>query len=491
MTPNIVIIALDAARAQNFPFYGYQRNTTPFLWGNKEKFAVYENAISSSYWTMPSVASLFTGMYTSGHGLVADGDKLDEKIPTLPGILKTKGYRNVAFVRNVYVSEYSGLSKNFDEFFSITGLDHAKNIMEKLAKNWLGNLQPCGIKNVNYKLNGNTNRKIINNIIARLTDLSVDSGGNRFISDFKKWLRKYHEKPFFAYFHFMETHLPFRAPHRYSLNYLTLRENIRKLTINHNHMDFLLGRRRMYEKDFDILRGAYDNAIRYIDHLVMHICNMLVEYKVIDNTMIIITSDHGENIGDHGLMFHYWCLFDTLIKVPLLIKYPKPISLKGRIESIAQNVDILPTILKILDEKEERHYEFLQGNDLLYKTFYRRPKNIAISELLKPFGMDRYIYRDRFKKFDKRLLSVRTKDKKFIYSSKNNHECYDLKKDANELKNLYPEIKGFEDLFRYSEYFYQKMDKFYQKNKFRIEGNTASKYTESRIMESLKTLGYM
>ena len=80
MKPNIVIILLDAVRAQNLPFYGYDRNTTPFLSSVADEFCIYQNAISSSYWTMPSIASLFTGMYTSSHGLLADLDKLDDAI---------------------------------------------------------------------------------------------------------------------------------------------------------------------------------------------------------------------------------------------------------------------------------------------------------------------------------------------------------------------------------------------------------------------------
>ena len=128
MTPNIVIIALDAVRAQNLPFYGYHRNTTPYLSSLEDDFVIYENSISSSYWTMPSVASLFTGMHTSGHGLVVDGDKLDPTLSTLPGILKSHGYRCAAFGRNIYVSDYSGLDNEFDDFFSKSYIDQLKKI---------------------------------------------------------------------------------------------------------------------------------------------------------------------------------------------------------------------------------------------------------------------------------------------------------------------------------------------------------------------------
>ena len=96
----------------------------------------------------------------------------------------------------------------------------------------------------------------------------------------------------------------------------------------------------MSTDDIDILIGAYDNAIRYLDSLIGEIIGILKINNHYENTMIIILSDHGDNIGDHGLMFHYWCLYDTLIKIPLLIKYPSVMMMKGKgkqSSSIRQN----------------------------------------------------------------------------------------------------------------------------------------------------------
>lgn len=112
MQPNIVIIIFDALRAYNLHVYGYRRNTIPFLFENKHEFAICQNAISSTCWMMPSVASLFTVMYASGFALVTDRDKLDERLPWLTTILKNRGYRSATFVRNVYLSEHSRLIKS-------------------------------------------------------------------------------------------------------------------------------------------------------------------------------------------------------------------------------------------------------------------------------------------------------------------------------------------------------------------------------------------
>jgi arylsulfatase A-like enzyme len=464
-----------------------------FLCENKHEFAIYQNAISSTYWTMPSVASLFTGMYTSGHGLVTDGDQLDEMLPSLPTILQNEGYRSAAFVRNVYVSEYSGLNKGFDEFYCTFKLDYLKKIAAKFARKSLGRAQPPGINNVDPsfdEIDDNSNR--LPNIAAKLIDILSDAGGRRFVRDFKRWLPAEQGRPFFAYFHFLETHSPYRAPLKYAFNFLTLRENIKKLFVNHNHLKFLTDQDAMNADDFDLLIGAYDNAIRYLDALVAQIIHQLKKYRYYDDTMIILLSDHGDNIGDHGLMFHYWCLYDTLIKIPLMIKYPRITAPTGEIDRIAQNVDILPTILGILDKNDRRYTKHLQGNDLLQEGGeYRRPPEIAISELVKPFGPDRRMLRDRFKQYDRRLLSIRTANRKFIYSSRKDHECYDLQADPQELNNLYPQTDRFEELIKYAETYYRRMDEFYQKNKERIEGQIETAGIDSKIKEKLKSLGYM
>lgn len=206
MTPNIVIIVFDAARAQNFPFYGYQRNTTPFLWENRDQFAVYENAISSSYWTMPSVASLFTGMYTSGHGLVVDGDQLDESLPSLPAILKKSGYRCAEFTRNIYALEYSGLHRNFDHVYSKFQLDYMKRIVASITKNKMEQIGGSLSNDAGCSyLEKNNRHPSMSTFLARITDLVFDAGGKQFVRDFSKWLRADNHMPFFAYFHFLET----------------------------------------------------------------------------------------------------------------------------------------------------------------------------------------------------------------------------------------------------------------------------------------------
>ncbi len=493
MKPNIVIILLDAVRAQNLPFYGYDRNTTPFLSSVADEFCIYQNAISSSYWTMPSIASLFTGTYTSSHGLLADLDKLDDALLTLPQILKNNGYRCAAFGRNIYVSDYTGLDRYFDDFYSITGIDRIKTLSGKISKRFLNDILPPGINRL-YQgtINaGNSKKQKIFNTAARFVDVFMDSGGRKFVSNFSNWLKKNRSTPFFTYIHLLETHAPYRAPLNFATKFLSMQANLKKLFVNHNHLNYMLNRAPMTSQDFEILVGAYDNSICYSDYLIKKIVHSLKKYHIFDDTMVVILSDHGDNIGEHGLMSHYWCLYDTLIKIPLMIKFPAAAGMRGSVSRVVQNVDIVPTILALLEENDPKIWNQVQGNDLSGQAACKREEGIAISELVKVFGPDREKFKAQLNQYDRRLLSIRTQDLKFIHSSRGDHEFYDLAKDPTESHNLYPGDDRCSTLKEKALTYFKRMDDFYRQNIEKIDGRIEVEKADASVIERLKSLGYM
>jgi arylsulfatase A-like enzyme len=463
------------------------------LASKQKKFALYENAISSSYWTMPSVASLFTGMYPSGHGLLADGDKLDQSLATLPKVLQHLGYRNSAFVRNIYVSDYSGMNTGFHDFYSRSGVDSLKKILSRISDKAVNQLQPPGITRLSEdaSVEGDSATERLFNAIARCFDVLIDSGSRRFVHFFSDWLQKNRTNPFFAYFHFFETHTPYRAPLNFALKYLSIRDHIDKLFVNHDHLKYLLHKCQMTSRDFNILLSAYDNSIHYADYLIGKIIRILQRQGVYENTMLIILSDHGDNIGDHGLMFHYFCLYDTLIKIPLLIKYPDSIGAVGKMTGMAQNVDIFPTILAILKVQNQKIWQQIQGNDLLGKALPRRDQDLAVSELIKTFGPDKAQYKAQLSPYNRRLTSVRTQNQKFIFSSRGDHECYDLAKDPAESRNLYPHTDNFIDLEKKASIYHQRMEGYYQRNRQKIDGPVTEDRMDESVVKQLKSMGYM
>jgi arylsulfatase A-like enzyme len=481
---------VDALRAKNTPFFDYKRNTTPFLYSIRDELTIYKNAISSSYWTMPSVASLFTGKYSSGHGLVVDGDKLDESLFTLPDVLNKKGYRCAGFVNNIYVSDYSGLDKGFQDFYTETNLDFFKQKAEKIFNKKLDKLKPPGITRSQDNQNS-VDSSYVYDIFGRIIDNIIDRGSKSFLSKAKNWIDKNAKNPFFIYFHIFETHSPYRAPGKYAFKFLTLKDHIKKLTLNHNHINYLLNPNVLNDDNFETLTSAYDNSIFYADHLIKILFDKLKEKKLYDNSLIIILSDHGDNIGDHNLMFHYFCLYDTLIHIPLLIKYPYGIRPPGEESRIVQNVDIFPTICSVLGIEKGNIWNQFQGNDILQHHPPVRDSRFAISELIKVFGPDRDHFKNELEKFNRRLLSIRTNNEKFIYSSNDDHEFYDLIKDPDENNNLYMNNKQFYPLKSMALSYYTKMNDFYEANRKNIDGFIDKQTINDEITDKLKSLGYM
>ena len=497
MKPNIILMVWDATRAKNLPFYGYHRNTTPFLKSIERDLSVYRNAISSSYWTLPSITSIFTGMHSSSHGLLVDGDTINPSLFLLSEILGHEGYSCGAFNRNPYVSSFSGLDKGFHEYVSDARClwDYLKQVERRWKKRFSTDpSQVFSVQDTQVSPDGDTTvkRRMIERL-KHVPDAFTDSGSRRMARLFSKWVREKtkENKPIFAFFQTIETHSPYRTPLRFSLKYLTPAEIYQKICINQDHLSFLLGKTRMTESDFSILRNAYDNAILYSDSLTGLLIQTLKDEKIYENTLFILLADHGESIGEHDLMFHIWSLYDNLIKVPLVIKYPKDLGMTGQVEAIVQNTDILPTILTLLGKPNHPAAAQLQGNSLVDGSIVNRDPDIAISELIKPFGPDKMAYRSQLSKYDRRLLSVRNAHQKFIYSSRGDHEFYDLAKDPEEMSNLYDESTVFTNLDTRAKIFYQRMEDFYQQNRAHIEMEKMPQIEDESIKEQLRQLGYL
>jgi arylsulfatase A-like enzyme len=163
--------------------------------------------------------------------------------------------------------------------------------------------------------------------------------------------------------------------------------------------------------------------------------------------MVIITADHGENIGDHHMMAHKYCLYDTLLHVPLIIRYPAGTVAPRRVEHQVQTLDLLPTVLAMLGDAVPEIRSFLQGYDLLSSTRH----DFAIAEQAQP---DLSTFRKRFpgtdvSRFDRALTMIRTERYKYIWASDGKHELYDLQTDSKEQCNIVAERPDLtEDLDR-------------------------------------------
>lgn len=399
--PNVLLVIMDSLRRDHLSCYGYKRHTSPHIDLIASQGTVYENAISPSSWTLPVHASLFTGMYPSKHGADDEHQFLKPVYRTLAEILNELGYDTLGFSWTPYVSRSVGLDRGFKSFYEMfrSRINHIKRVL-----------------------------------------IHRDSGAEQTITLLGSWLKRNYksEKPFFAFINFSETHHTYWAPEPYRYMYLNGRSGIFKKIMDINKQpDKVFGENiELDDEGIEILKALYDGEISYLDFKLNKLFTILKEIKKFDDTVIILTSDHGDNFGDHGFLSHRYNLYDSLIRIPLIIRFPGVFRQGEHNKKLVQLTDILPTLLDILEVEGDTSelWNEIQGLSLLRSEC----RKYAISELSRPdfkYLVKKYPGFDP-SPFDRRLKALRTEDYKYIWSSDGKHELYNLSSDPGETINL-------------------------------------------------------
>ncbi|MBI5030576.1 MAG: sulfatase [Chloroflexi bacterium] len=458
--PNILLIVIDATRARNLSCYGYARATSPNLDRLAAQGVLYEQAITSAGWSLPAHASLFTGLYASRHGADDQHKYLQSDHLTLAEMLSARGYCTLAFCDNPYVGPATGLDRGF-QWFNRSFNSSTRPASKKIAK------LTRRYRNALAKARG-----------------EHDSGAaniNRHVLESLQRL-KGQSSPFFMFMHYEDTHAPYRLPEKFARFLPKNIELDKALKVNQDPWKHLIDPKQMSEEDFQILRALYDSEIYYVDYRIGQVLNTLQAMDMYDNTLIIVTADHGENIGDHGMMAHKYCLYDTLMHVPLIIRYPSGVTNPGRVQHQVQTLDIVPTILSMLRDTDSPVFLSLQGYDLL--SSYRR--EFTIAEQSRP---DLSKFYTRFpgvdvSRFDRALTMIRDDRYKFIWASDGRHELYDRKSDPSEEHNVI-------DVLPHVAANLEKQLQEWQSGFKRVEVSTPAPEFDQEVVERLQALGYL
>lgn len=403
---NVIILVLDALRPDHLSCYGYERETSPNIDRLARQGLVFQNAVSQAGWTLPSHASLFTGLFPAEHGATDEHHFLDPQIPTLADLLSSRGYDCLCATSNAWISETTGMTRGFGDV-----------------------CQPSLYSGI---------KKIAN--AARKRYLDRDHGAATICRYVKKWLgSRSPDRPFFVFMNLLEAHTPYHVPNSFIKPYLPRGVNpAGALGINQDCDAYMAGKAPMSSDDFEILRSVYCGAISYLDKQLGDLWAYLESLGQAENTLLAITADHGENFGDHGLMGHRFCLYDSLIKVPLIVKGPGIGASEKPVEPLTQLIDIPCTILDLAGMEDIPERSGMSGLNLL---------KIASSEEQHPFVVSLQslpnltVYERDHPDFDpslfnKRIQSIRTLDYKYIAYSDGTEELFNLKKDQVETENL-------------------------------------------------------
>jgi len=451
--PNIIIVLLDTLRADHLSCYSYERPTTPCIDRIAAEGVVYEQAISQSAWTPPSHASLFTGTYPSEHGVTRSRLVLDPHLVPLPEVMQGHGYRTYGVSNNYWLSRETRFDRGFDEF--LHGWQLIQNRGRNVALERQGKRDQLGLEPLSGSDDGG-----FAEACGRWTNLLYDKVTQKLLRSFnayddgawllnrtvRGWLPEWRrrERPFFAFLHYMDTHIRYKAPGRYHTLHTPSGLSSRRIRrVNQNPWRYVAGAKDMSEEDFTILRGLYDGEVSYTDHRVGQVYEMLRTSGVLDDSVLIITSDHGENLGDHQLMDHQYCLYDTLLRVPLIIRFPSEFPAGLRVQEPVRLVDVFPTLLQLTGIGDEGLWEQSRGQPLFRSDVEGAEARRAISEYLEPQPplevlQERYPDSD-IGRYDRTLRSVRSGSHKYIWASDGAHELYDVGQDPAEERNIVSE----------------------------------------------------
>ncbi|MBW2282378.1 MAG: sulfatase [Deltaproteobacteria bacterium] len=325
--PDVVLIVLDTVRASNMSAYGYARPTSPVFDALAKEGVLYLDATSPSTWSLASHASLFTGLFPSGHGAHFESKMLDNRAPTLAETLAAAGYDTRCFTANAFISPAIGLTRGFratDEAWRSGGA----------ARTFLFAFR----------------------LLDRLGFGAADKGGAAVVSSFERWSETTpadapDARPAFVFINLLEAHFPYhQLPDAY-LEEFSNRSRAELQPISMTLMGAQFGGREAsrIEGAARAATDMYDGGILYTDHLLGRIVEALRRRGTLDDTVLVVMSDHGEMLGEHGFYGHGEALYEPSIRVPLMLRYPARVPSGVRVSTPVSTVGVYATIADLLD----------------------------------------------------------------------------------------------------------------------------------------------
>lgn len=314
--PNVLLIVIDTSRADRFPFNGYDRPTTPELLRLSRDGAVYRHVTSPGSWTVPAHASLFTGQYPSMHGTDCGFLLLPDEAVTLAETFRAAGYRTVAYTANPWISTTYHFQQGFDVFGETWRLVTADS--------------------------EDTGAALTNEQALRFLRFRQDDPNAR-------------RQPFFLFLNYFEPHLPYHPPEPERSRFVRPGSDpsrvlrLSRFGTPEETLRFVLGLSELDATDLGILSDLYDGEIAYADRRLGEVIALLRAQGILDETIVAVTSDHGENLGEHHLMDHKMSVHDTVLQVPLVLRYPARVAAGQRIDAPVQMHDLFPTLLGLAD----------------------------------------------------------------------------------------------------------------------------------------------
>jgi uncharacterized sulfatase len=366
-SPDIIFIVLDTQRADRLGCYGYTRPITP----NLDRFAgggaLFEQAISPAQWTIPSHASLFTGLYPTAHGVTQSSQSLSAGRPHLAQILRQLGYDTIGFCNNPLVGVLNnGFKRGFQTFYNYGGafpsVPDSSNPwpwpVSRIAEGYTQFLRRISYPIQNFV--GQSDLAFRISLHAWLTPLwskmaNFKGQNERSVQDVVHFLQVREEsapdRPLFLFINLMETHLPFWAPGEFVdrvAPYFRGSKEARTIMGTWNREAYRWAAplaEPLSEMEDRVLNDMYDAEVAYQDNYLGALFDTLASRSRDRETLTVIVADHGDGLGDHGFFGHAFVAYQELVHVPLILHWPGRVSTETRIDTPVSTRRVFHTIL--------------------------------------------------------------------------------------------------------------------------------------------------
>lgn len=389
--PNVLLISIDTLRADHLFCYGYPEDTSPAIDRLASRGVLFEQHVSSSSWTLPAHAAMFTSLPDSVHGCYETDRRLSDELTTLAERFRAADYQTAGFFAGPYLHPAFGLAQGFDDYEDCTS--YRETLESEPASDWA--MDPSVMRQSH----------------ADVTNPTV-------FEAFHRWLAEHHERPFFMFVHLWDCHFDFIPPEPYRSRF---DPDYRGSVSGENFFFDPRINAALPKRDIQHLEALYDGEIAWTDAHVDKMLQALRSFGVRENTIVALTSDHGTEFFEHGRKAHRHTLYDELIHVPLIIRFPGRVPAGVRVESLSRAIDLGPTLLQLAGLPFRG---FGVGRSLVpvVEGTERGPGRVAVSEL---FSVGH------------RLRALRTTDWKWLLNlNRNRSRFFDLRADPGELNPL-------------------------------------------------------
>ncbi|WP_410767601.1 sulfatase [Haloferax sp. DFSO60] len=464
--PNIVWITLESTRADHTTMGGYEKNTTPNLQRIADSAGgrYFAEAFSHGIWTLASSASILTATYPSHHGAGMTGEAIPDELPTVAERFQQAGYDTACISPNSHLSSATGLDRGFDEFVWLSKSTLRESVGVGTIFSYL--------RNINKHGGGLTldTRK-------HSTDYMMNKLAMRWLKD-----RQTKENPMFLYLHYGGPHHPYYPPKRHLDTFAEdvglPTERIQEIGLDHHDRLFehMAANSPFSDEEWKAISALYDGEIAHVDELVGELFDT-VQSLDLENTIFVITADHGELFGESGLLAHQIVTDDAVCHVPLII-HGLDVA-RDYDGELVQHADVMTTLLSAVGASTEGTQGVDMQSDHREFAIVQRGADRSQQNLDKLVELNPEFDASKFPKST--LTALRTSDFKYEYSD-DGAELFELPDETHDVSTEYPEVRAELD---------ERLQKWFETDGVPVSEQQQSGRFTKAMRAQLADLGYL